>query len=248
VSSVLTWLCAMFPVLIVSVSPGLCDSIAELRRKIQTVGADHVLFLDEVPFKLSEAPSHTIVLPGESAYVEVDDNSSYAPRYDMVACCTHMELFPSTIFSPDERAALGVRGITQKMFIKYIQDILAQACGALDRYPLYLVLDKASIHNEEKILEAFHDNGCQELVEVWKMPTKAGKRMSPLDNALFHRWKERIRKLGKVSKENAVQRMADQWNQLPTSLLRSQYRYCGLVRWQDPYFDCPQPSVHQHGS
>ena len=82
------------------------------------------------------------MLPGESTYVEVDDNSSYAPRYDMVACCTHMELFPSTIFRPDERAALGVRGITQKMFIKYIQDILAQACGALDRYPLYLVLDK----------------------------------------------------------------------------------------------------------
>ena len=160
-------------------SPGLCDSIAELRRKIQTVGADHVLFLDEVPFKLSEAPSHTVVLPGESAYVEVDDNSSYAPRYDMIACCTHMELFPPTIFSPDERAALGVRGITQKMFIKYIQDILAQACGALDRYPLYLVLDKASIHNEEKILEAFHDNGCQELVEVWKMPTKAGEDVSP---------------------------------------------------------------------
>ena len=122
-----------------SVSPGLCDSIADLRRKIQTVGAHHVLFLDEVPFKFSEAPSHTVVLPGESAYVEVDDNSSYAPRYDMIACCTHMELFPPTIFSPDERAALGVRGITQKMFIKYIQDILAQACGALDRYPLYLV-------------------------------------------------------------------------------------------------------------
>ena len=238
----------MFPALIVSVSPGLCDSIAKLRRKIQTVGADHVLFLDEVPFKLSEAPSHTVVLPGESAYVEVDDNSSYAPRYDMTACCTHMELFPSTIFSPDKRAALGVRGVTQKMFIKYIQDILAQACGSLDRYPLYLVLDKASIHNEEKILEAFHDNGCQELVEVWKMPTKAGKRMSPLDNALLHHWKERIRGLGKVSKDNAIQRMSDEWNNLPSTLLRSQYRHCGLVRWELPCFDCPQPSVHKHSS
>jgi hypothetical protein len=238
----------MSSLLCVSVSAELCDEIAALRRKIQTVGADHVVFLDEVPFQLSEAPSHTIVLPGESAFVEVDDTSSYAPRYDMIAACTHMELFPPTIFSPEERAALGVKGITQKMFIKYIQDVLAQACGALDRYPLYLVLDKASIHNEQKILEAFHDNGCQELVEVWKMPTKAAKRMSPLDNALFHHWKERIRKLGKVSKENAVQRMADQWNQLPTSLLRSQYRYCGLVRWHDPYFDSPQPSVHQHSS
>jgi hypothetical protein len=232
----------------VPVSPELCDSIADLRRKIQTVGAQHVLFLDEVPFKLSETESHTLVLPGESAYVEVDDTSSYAPRYDMIAACSETEVLPPLIFTPSERDALGVRGINQKMLIKYIQDILAQACGALDRYPLYLVLDRASIHNEQKIVEAFHDNGCQELVEVWKMPPKTAKRMSPLDNALFHHWKERVRKLGKVSKNNALQRMADEWNNLPPSLLRSQYRYCGLVRWQDPYFDCPQPSVHQHGS
>jgi DDE superfamily endonuclease len=232
----------------VPVSPELCDSIADLRRKIQTVGAQHVLFLDEVPFKLSETESHTLVLPGESAYVEVDDTSSYAPRYDMIAACSETEVLPQLIFTPSERDALGVRGINQKMLIKYIQDILAQACGALDRYPLYLVLDRASIQNEQKIVEAFHDNGCQELVEVWKMPPKAAKRMSPLDNALSHHWKERVRKLGKVSKNNALQRMADEWNNLPPSLLRSQYRYCGLVRWQDPYFDCPQPSVHQHGS
>ena len=97
-------------------------------------------------------------------------------------------------------------------------------------------------------VEAFHDNGCQELVEVWKMPTKAGKRMSPLDNALFHHWKERIRGLGKVSKDNAIQRMSDEWNNLPSTLLRSQYRHCGLVRWEVPYFDCPQPSAHKHSS
>jgi len=53
------------------VSSELCDSIAELRRKIQNAGADHVLFLDEVPLKVkvNEAPSHTIVSPGETAYI-----------------------------------------------------------------------------------------------------------------------------------------------------------------------------------
>ena len=78
------------------------------------------------------------------------------------------------------------------MLITSIQTLLAQAVGALDRYPMYLVLDTASCHNEQKILEAFHvhDNGCQELIEVWKMPTEAAKRMSPVDNALFHDWKE----------------------------------------------------------
>src|SRR5271155_413957 len=96
-----------------------------------------------------------------------------------------------------------------KRYDKYIQDILAQACGALDRYPLYLVLDRSSIHNEEKILEAFHDNGCQELVEMWKMPPEAGKRMSPLNNALFHHWKERISNGEQITNMNVVTRMAD---------------------------------------
>jgi hypothetical protein len=237
-----------FPIVFLEVSSGLCDSIAELRRRIQTVGADHVLFLDEVPFKVNEAPSHTIVAPGETAYIEVEDNSSYAARFDMIACCASTQVLPSIIFSPEDRAALGQSGINHKMLIKYIQDILAQACGALDRYPLYLVLDRASIHNEEKILEAFHDNGCQELVDVWKMPTKAAKRMSPLDNALFHHWKERIRNGKQITKNNIVTRMADEWNNLPSSLIRSQYRHCGLLRWHDLYFDCPQPAVHQHSS
>ena len=95
------------------VSPELCDSIADLRRKIQTVGAEHVLFLDEAPFKLSETESHTLVLPGESAYVEVDDTSSYAPRYDMIAACSETEVLPPLIFTPSERDALGVSGINQ---------------------------------------------------------------------------------------------------------------------------------------
>ena len=90
-----------FAIVFLEVSYELCDSIAELRRKIQTVGADHVLFLDEVPFKVNEAPSHTIVSPGETAYIEVEENSSYAARFDMIACCTSTEVLPPIIFSPD---------------------------------------------------------------------------------------------------------------------------------------------------
>ena len=231
-----------------SVAPSTCDSIAELRRQIQVVGADHVIFLDEVPFKLNEAEDHTLVVPGQQPIIEVAENTTYAPRYDMIAACTHTQTFPPIIFTPADRAPLGVSGITQKMFVKYIQDVLAQACGALDRYPLYLVLDRASIHNEAKILEAFHDNGCQELMAVWKMPSRAAKRMSPLDNALFHHWKQAVRKRGMVTEQNVVTWMADEWNNLLSRLLRSQYRHCGLVRWHDVYFDCPQPAAHKHGS
>ena len=48
-----------------SVAPSTCDSIAELRRQIQVVGADHVIFLDEVPSS-STRPRITLVVPGSS--------------------------------------------------------------------------------------------------------------------------------------------------------------------------------------
>jgi hypothetical protein len=211
------------------VSSNLCDSIATLRRKIQRVGSEHVLFLDETAMRISEAPTNTVVLPGETAYVVVDETTAYAKRFDMIACCTGKELLPPVVYSPTARSEAGVKGINSKMLISYIQTLLAQAVGALDRYPMYLVIDRASCHNESKILEAFHDNGCQELVGVWKIPTKGAKRicMSPLDNALFHDWKERVRNYGPIHESNMEQLMANQWNNLSTDLLQSHYRHCG---------------------
>jgi hypothetical protein len=162
----------------------------------------------------------------------------------MIACCTGKEILPPIIYTPDERKELNVKGI--KMLIKYVQDILAQACGALDRYPLYLVLDKATCHSKAKLLEAFHDNGCQSLIDIWYMPTQAAKRMSPLDHSLFHDWKERIRKRHPITKNNITQLMADEWNNQPTAAIFSHYRHCGLTGRGDLYFDCPQPTVHKH--
>jgi hypothetical protein len=204
------------------------------------------LFLDETAIRVSEAPINTLVLPGETSYVVVDETTSYAKRFDMIACCSGTEHFPPIIYSPTERQAAKVKGINTKMLLTYIQNILAQAVGALDRYPMYLVLDKASCHNEGKILEAFHDNGCQELVAVWKMPTQAAKRMSPLDNSLFHDWKHRVRNRGPIHESNLEQLMADEWNNLPPRLLQSHYRHCRLMRWQNVYSDCPAPSAHTH--
>jgi hypothetical protein len=72
------------------------------------------------------------------------------------------------------------------MLIKCIQRTLAQVRGALNRYPLFLVLDRSLIHNKPNILDNFHDNGCQELAEVWKMLTKAAKRIQPLDTPSYY--------------------------------------------------------------
>ena len=56
-------------------SADLCEQIADMQRKLQRCRTTHVMFLDET------APTHTIVLHGEQAYVMATETSSYSKRY-----------------------------------------------------------------------------------------------------------------------------------------------------------------------
>jgi transposase len=230
--------------LLFSVSADMCEQIASVRRKFQRIGTRRILVLDETHRRIGDVTDRTIVLPGEPSTIETSATSHYAPRYDMIACCTSREVLPPMIYSPKERG----QGVDTEMLLQYIRNLLAQSAGALDRYPLFLLLDKATIHNERKIIETFHDWGCQELVEIIKMPTAAAKRLSPLDNSLFNVWRQRVLRGSPLTKYNIKQRMSDAWNSITEPDLLSQYRHCGLMRHQDVYFDCPNPAAHRHGS
>ncbi len=228
------------------VSKKSCNDIAKLRRKLVKISKRKILFLDETALRLSEAATTTLVHPGESEYVVVDDNTSYSKRFDMIACCSGTQVFPPIIYTPKERTDEGVKGINKKMLIKYIQDILGQAIGATDEYPVHVVLDKSTIHNEQELLEAFHLNGAQNVVQILKMPTQAAKRMSPLDNSIFHEWKQKCRNREKITMKNIQQIMNDEWNNIASEHIFLHYRHCGLIRSIDPYFDCPIASQHKH--
>ena len=227
-----------------SVSADMCEQIAEVRRKVQRVGKDKVLFLDETHKRVGDAATNTIVLPGEPSFIQSDETSKYAPRFDMIACCSGKEVLPPIIYAPKERG----KGINAAMLHEYIRQLLGQAAGALDRYPLILVLDRATIHSEEKMLQEFHDWGCQELKEIVKMPSAAAKRLSPLDNSLFNLWRRRVLEGPPLTQADIKQRMSDAWNSITAADLNAQYHNCGLFRGEDVYFDCPNPAVHRHSS
>jgi hypothetical protein len=227
------------------VSTEICEEIAALRRKIQRTSKKRILFIDEVGIKLNESEEFTLVFPGEESYLEVTDTTSYAARYDMIAFINGESVLPPVIFTPKDRRDIGVDGITKKMLHKSIEDIYAQAVGGLNEYPIFLLADKASIHKKD-LLQAFHDMGCQDIKDVWLMPTQAAKRMSPLDNALFHIWKDRVRKHAPLTQDNVIHWMTYEWMNLEKEIIHSQYHKCLLFYNQDPYADCPDPFSHQH--
>jgi hypothetical protein len=226
------------------VSADACEQIAHVRRKLQRIGIKHILFLDETHKREGDVDSYSIFLPGQPPFIQTSSTSSYAARYDMIACCSGHTALPPIIYAPKERG----RGVNQDMLLQFIRNLLAQAAGALDQYPLLLLLDKATIHSEAKILQEFHDWGCQELTEVLRIPTASAKRLSPLDNSLFNLWRQRVLAGGALTKANIKQRMSDAWNSITPAELREQYRHCGLLRRQNVYFDCPDPASHRHAS
>lgn len=227
-----------------SVSSQLCDEIAQVRRKVQRRGIGHAVFLDETLKREGDVDSYSLFLPGEPPYIETSATTKYAARYDMIAACTGKEALLPSIYAPSERGA----DITTAILVQSIDNLLAQQLRALDRYPLIVYLDRASIHNEEKIMEALHDRGCGDVIEVVKLPAASAKRVSPLDNSLFNLWRQRVLQKGPLSKKNIRQRMSDAWNTITGADLLAQYRNCALLRGQDPYFDCPDPTAHQHGN
>lgn len=206
-----------------------------------------LLFLDETAVRLSEAPTSTLVLPGEQPYVLVEESEKYSKRFDMIACINYDRVFAPVIWSPKERKLEGASGINTEMLLDYILNTLGQETAALDNPPLILIVDRARIHSEEKVLEAFRERGGH-VQELLKMPPQAAKRMSPLDNSLFHDWKQAIRKHGPLTLSNMEQVMADEWNNIAVSNIRAHWKNCGLIRHSDEYADCPEPSEHAHGN
>ncbi len=220
----------------------MCEQIATVRRKLQRIGTNHILFLDETHKREGDVERYTLVLPGQSPYIESSCTSSYAARYDMIACCSGKTVLPPIVYSPAERGS----GVTQEKLLEYVRNLLAQAAGALNTYPLLLLLDRSPIHVEANLLQEFHSWGCQELTEVIRIPPSSAKRLSPLDNSLFNVWRQGVLAEGGLTEQNIKTRMSDAWNSITEKDIKAQYRHCGLMRHQDVYFDCPDPVAHKH--
>lgn len=162
----------------------------------------------------------------------------------MIATCTGKRVLLPKIYSPQERSDAGVKGINGSMLKHFINDTLAQAVEGLDRYPLLLILDRAPIHtNIAALLEEFRSVGSESIKEIILLPPNAAKRLSPLDNALFHDWKEKCRKHTPMTEASIEQVMNDAWAQMDPHPM---YIKCGLVGIDDVYFDCPEPSSVHH--
>lgn len=232
-------------IFLVAVSADRCEEIAELRRLVQQLSKKGVLILDETGIKLREVPRTTLVLPGNTQYVVASSTDKYALRYDMIACVHFNGAFTPMIISPQMRQEAGASGVTLEMFLTYINTTLANEVGELTTRDRSMIYDKSPVHSDKKVLAAFESNNVP-LKRLFRIPTAAAKRVSPLDNTLFHAWKDAVRACAPLALDNVEQAMIDSWRALSVTSIQHCYHHCGFMRGQDPYSDCPNPAEHQH--
>jgi hypothetical protein len=189
--------------------------------------------MDQSAMRFGEGELKSIVPPGSSALVNSPVHTLYLPRVDIVGAISCDTPLAIRIMTPEQRKMLGVKGWRKEHVLGYLKRQLAPSVNQLEGDVFAIVVDKALRISPKDVVDAMHAGGCRRAKFAWLMPTAAAKYISPLDNNLWHEWKERVRKRKPKSVPGLAYIMRQEWWQQSTENICSYYRHCGLMQHAD---------------
>jgi hypothetical protein len=210
---------------------GTAEEIEKFRRKAQRMTKRALLFMDETRCMSNSVPHYSLASPGQRAHVQVV-NETFGLRLDVIDSCAVDALGPYRIITPSDRVALGVKGITKDMFLDFFETMMVPFASFRFEPKNVFVVDKARIHDLNRMYDVAAELMPDTTVEVWTMPTNSAKFLSPLDNG-FHAelqqgFAELIEKTDR-SENAAVECVHSFMRSNGGANLHSYYRHCGLT-------------------
>jgi protease II len=103
---------------------------------------------------------------------------------------------------------------------------------------LYYVKPKFTIYQKLK----------KHFIEAIVILAQAAKRISPLKNALFHEWNDRVRQHSLLTEERLITTMNNEWYNTKEENIKYYCDHCGIARGQNGYKDCSFPLNQHHSS
>jgi hypothetical protein len=91
------------------------------------------------------------------------------------------------------------------------------------------------------MIQALKAGKCKSVVDVCYMPIASAKYISPLDNPIWHSYKEVIRNQYPVTTRNLLLLLSQTFLSLSKREIKNAYRKCAIVRGADVFYD--QPSM-----
>ena len=205
------------------------NNVIEFRRKAQRVAIKKIVFVDQTNVNESYRRGYGLAPKGKKAKVSSRTASRYTPRVDVMGACVGDRVLDLDVLTPQQRRAAGVKGYTKERVLSWFRQTLARQVRALPFKDIVVVVDKALSIRPEDIKQAMADGQCHNVAQAWVMETGIAKHCSPLDNAIWREWKDRIRAAGPVS-ESALSRIIQrEWYAMPSDHVTNYYRKCALM-------------------
>ena len=184
-------------------------------------------------------PQRTLVAPGQQPVILVRQPSAYAKRFDFIGAINGSQPIACGTLTPEHRVTLRVKGFRKKVVNQWITDTLAPSIIQLDIKNLYLICDKSSSHNPIDMMQALRGGKCYCVKKILQMPTGSAKYLSPLDNPLWHSFRETIRSKHPLTSIDIPALLSQTFYSLSTQQIKNAYRKCGYTYETDVCYDRP---------
>ncbi len=178
------------------------SQIAKFRNFLQRIHNDRLIFIDERVIHAIMPPRRTLVAPGYQPLIIVEKPSAYAQRYDFIGAINGAQAIACMTLTPDDRKNRNIESVRKEIVNEWIVKTLVLAINRLSIDNIYLICDKSRSHNKVNMMETSKAGKCESVIDVCYMPTASAKHISPLDDPIWHRFKEVLRSQYPVTTKN----------------------------------------------
>jgi hypothetical protein len=221
------------------------NSVISIRKKLQTVAAKRLVFIDGSGIRSEPRPQKGLALKGQTANTRADKPEKYEPRVDIMGAISYnAPLVCETKTSKQRRTAMnpkkgkkGVKGYTKPMVKNFLRKKLAPKIQSMEVEKVIVCMDKGLSFKEEEAKEQLTLGGAQNVHAVWILPKDTAKYVSPLDNTLWHSLKERVRARKPKSEAGTARIVNEEFMGISQKDIHNYYRNCRITRRSNPSED-----------
>ena len=206
-----------------------CENVIAFRRKAQRISIKKLVFVDQTNVNESYRRLYGLSPKGKKSPVSSRTTPRYTARVDVMGACVGDRVLDLDVLTPQARQRAGVKGYTKSRVLSWFRRTLALNIQALHLDGMVVVVDKALKMKPEEAKEALVAGGCNDDLQVWVMDTGIAKHCSPLDNSIWHEWKDKVRASSPVSENSLLRIIQRQWHSIPSDHVTGYYRKCALT-------------------
>jgi hypothetical protein len=182
---------------------------------------------------------------GQTPKTTANKAEKYEPRVDIMgaisfnaplACETKTSQQRKRIPNP-KKGKIGVKGYTKKMVKDFLRKKLAPKIKDMRVKKVIICLDKGLNFKREEVKEELRLGGADNVGDAWILPTNTAKRVSPLDNTLWHSLKQRVRARKPKSEIGTARIIREEFMAISQRDIQNYYQHCGLTQRSNPTKD-----------